>query len=184
MVPEILWFQGLWKFPCSKCGELVAVAFRVRRSDNVTPEGLRPPQVDIRVYGALTGPLGFGVRSLATKSSTSLASWKNRLPAPGAELCPENAQIVVHRLLQRIDTVDSDEDKALVRWRDVRLQPSSTVSNGIRLTMRSLFVSCVRLLPESDGRMFRCRFLNEATAKKDRAALVAVGSRWVVVLVA
>jgi hypothetical protein len=32
--------------------------------------------------------------------------------------------------------------------------------------------------------MIRCRFLNEAIAKKDRKALVAVGSRWVVVLVA
>jgi hypothetical protein len=102
----------------------------------VTPEGLGPRQVDIRVYRPLTGPSGFGVRSLATKSFDEPGELEKSPPCPGAELCPENARIVVHGLLQRIVTVDSDEDKALVRWRGVRLEPSSTVSNGIRLTMR------------------------------------------------
>ena len=127
-ISELLRFCGS-KDCGSSCvpsaGSLSPLLFALSRSDKVT-----------LVYGPLTGPSGFGVRSLATKSSTSMASWKNRLPAPGAEFCPENAQIVVHRLLQRIDTVDSDEDKALVRWRGVRLEPSSTISNGIRLTMR------------------------------------------------
>jgi hypothetical protein len=98
----------------------------------VTPEALGPRRVDIRVYKPLTGPSGFGVRSRATKSFDEPGELEKSPPCPGAELCPENARIVV----QWIATVDSDEDKALVRWRGVRLEPSSTVSNGIRLTMR------------------------------------------------
>jgi hypothetical protein len=144
----------------------------------VTLEGLGPRQVDIRVVRSpYTGPSDFGVRSLATKSFDEPGEMEKSPPCPGAELCPENARIVVHGLVQRIATVDSDEDKALVWWRGVRLEPSSTISNGIRVTMR--LIRLLRsLLPESDGRMIRCRFLNEAIAKKDRKALVAVGSRW------
>ena len=121
-------FQGLWKFPYSKRGELVAVAFRVRRSD----------KRDARRLGAAAGRYSrvrtpywpVGIRRPFPGNEKFRRAWgdgKNRLPAPGAELCPENARIV----LQRIATVDSDENKALVRWRGVRLEPSSTISNGI-----------------------------------------------------
>lgn len=78
-------FQGLWKFPYSKRGELVAVAFRVRRSDNVTPEGSGPRQVDIRVCGPLTGPSGFGVRSPATKSFDELGEMEKIASLPRAQ---------------------------------------------------------------------------------------------------
>jgi hypothetical protein len=99
-------------------------------------EGLGRGQVDIRVYGPLIALSGFGVRPGTEEFRRAWRTGKIASPPPSAELCPENARIVVHGLLQRIVTVDSDEDKALVLWRGVRLEPSSTICNGIRLTMR------------------------------------------------
>ena len=51
----------------------------------MTPEGLGPRQVDIRVYGPLTGPSGFGVRSLATKSFDELGELEKIASLPRAQ---------------------------------------------------------------------------------------------------
>jgi hypothetical protein len=148
--------------------------FRVRRSGKVTPERLGAAAGRyFRVYGPLTGPSGFGVRALATKSFDVPGELEKSPPCPGCRALPRKCSNCGTRIVK----VASDEDKALVWWRGARLEPSSTISNGIRVTMR--LIRLLRsLLPESDGRMIRCRFLNEAIAKKDRKALVAVGSRW------
>ena len=51
----------------------------------MTPEGLGPRQVDIRVYGPLTGLSGFGVRSLATKSFDESGELEKSPPRPRAQ---------------------------------------------------------------------------------------------------
>ena len=83
---EILRFQGLWKFLCSKCGELVAVAFLVRRSD--IGDARRLGARGRWIFACVDPLLARGIRrarSLAKKSFDEPGELEKSPPCPRAQ---------------------------------------------------------------------------------------------------